>query len=503
MSALQAPLSIEAQSVSSHTKRSWLRFWALVLLSVISIALYGWLIGVAQPDAPTLTPFLLRWMLCFLPYGMACALVLCTKPASGRWRWLELGVLLGGALLMRAMLIPFPPNLSHDSWRYLWDARVTLHGYSPYVYAPEAKVLQPLQDALIYSNSRFRNVPTIYPPGAQAIYLLSYLLAPSSLPFLKGIFIVFDMASCVALAVLLAKRGLDPRRMVIYAWCPLPIVEFALEGHLDALTITLMLLVVLSAGSTRRGSRVLTGFLIGIATLTKIYPLFLLLIVMRRKDWALLATCIGTIVAAYIPYLILGHGQVLGYFATYSGEEGGNAGVVQLVTYNLFFGEGYTYAAIWQQHVVDFLTLGLMACIVLVMRLFKSISMEAAVMVLLAAVFSVSSHVFPWYAAALLPWIAVLIVPSRVPAKNTPTMDKITSTAQGRRLAVVMAWYFCCLSLIGYFFNNTRDWHVYYALVYDGVLMGLGVALLMGCWRLLRQFYRLTLEGKGDGTAKH
>jgi hypothetical protein len=449
-------------------------------------------LGVAQPDAPTLTPFLVRWMVGFLPYGAACALVLFTKPTGGRWRWVELGIIFGGALFLRAMLLPFPPNLSHDSWRYLWDARVTLHGYSPYVYAPDAKVLQPLQDALIYGNSRFRNVPTVYPPGAQAIYLLSYLLAPSNLPFLKGIFLVFDMATCGALAVLLARRGLDPRRVIIYAWCPLPIVEFALEGHLDALTITFMVLAVLCASSTKRGARVLTGFLIAMATLTKIYPLFLLLVIMRRRDWALLATCIATIVVAYIPYLILGHGQVLGYFATYSGEEGGNAGIVQVVTYTLFFGQGSTAAALMQQHIVDILVLGLMSCLVLVMRLFKSISMEAATIVLLGVVLSVSSHVFPWYTVALLPWITVLV---------GPLWTK--HGFSGRGLTVGMAWYFTCISFIGYFFSNTRDWHIYYASVYDVVLVGLGLALLLTLWGQFKHLHRLTLEGKGNGTAKH
>lgn len=507
MSTLQASQSYasdiwETHKVSSVRRHPWWRMLALALLLIISIVLYGELLSVAQPDAPSLTPFLLRWLLCFLPYGATCAFILCTRPASGRWRWIELGIILGGALLLRAMLLPFPPNLSHDSWRYLWDARVTLHGYSPYVYPPEAKVLQPLQDALIYGNSRFRNVPTVYPPGAQAIYLLSYLLAPSNLPFLKGIFVVFDMATCGALAVLLARRGLDPRRVILYAWCPLPIVEFALEGHLDALTITFMVLAVLCASSSRRGSRVLTGFLIAMATLTKIYPLFLLLVLMRRRDWALLATCSGTIVVAYIPYLILGHGQVLGYFATYSGEEGGNAGIVQVVTYSLFFGQGYTAPAILQQHIVDILVLGLMSCLVLVMRLFKSISMEAATIVLLGAVLSVSSHVFPWYTVALLPWITVLVGPlARVPLAGGRRLAM--GTLAGGRLAVIVAWYFCCISLIGYFFNNTRDWHIYYALVYDVVLVGLGLALLLVLWGQFKHLHRLTLEGKGNGTAKH
>ena len=475
-------------------RRPWWRIGVLGGLLLLSMVLYVWLGLVAQPDAPSLTPFLQRWMLCFLPYGAGCVYVLWTNPLRDRWRWGELAIIFGGALLFRALLLLLPPNLSHDSWRYVWDARVTLQGYSPYVYPPEAKIFAPLHDALIYGNSRFRNVPTIYPPGAQAVYLLSYLLAPSNLFFLKGIFLVFDMGTCGALAVLLGRRGLDPRRVLLYAWSPLPIVEFALQGHVDVLTLTFMVLAVLSATSTKRGSRILTGFLIGMATLTKIYPIFLLLVIMRRRnDWALLVTTIGTIIVGYIPYLVLGHGQVLGYFATYSGEQGGNAGVVQLLTYTFSIQAGYKLGTtIVLQHVVDILVLGVMSLAVLIMRLFKRISMEAATMVLLGAVLAISSHVFPWYTTALLPWIAVL-------AEPVWTRKGIS----GKGLAVVMAWYFTCISLIGYFFNSTADWHVYYILVYTVVVTGLGIALIVGAVRQFQYLHRLTLEGNSNGKAKH
>jgi len=464
----------------------WWRSLALFLLLLLSIVLYGALITVApQPDA-AITPFLRIWMLCFLPYFAACALILATRPVTNRWRWIELGIILVGALIFRAMMLPLPPGLSHDSWRYLWDARVTLHGYSPYVYPPDDKVFSSLQDQVIYANSRFRNVPTIYPPGAQAVYLLSYLLAPSNLYFLKGIFIGFDMVTCGALALFLVRKGLDPRRILIYAWCPLPIVEFALQGHVDVITLTFTVLSVLSATSTRRGSRALTGFFIGMATLTKIYPILLLVVIMRRRDWALLATCLATIILGYIPYFILGHGQVLGYFSTYSGEQGGNAGIIQLLTYSISQDHGYKLATtIVLQHIVDAIVVCGMSLIVLLLRLFRGISMEAGTMLLIGTFLAISSHVFPWYIAVLLPWIAVL---------TGPLWTRRGPGAKG--LAVGIAWYFVCISLTGYFFNNTRDWHIYYEYVYDVVMAGLGIALMLGIWGELKHLYRLTLEGK-------
>src|SRR3989442_7429644 len=396
MPALHAPEVLQRAVTSMTARHPRWRLLVLCLLMLLSAAIYLLLTGAAPRSDEDIVPFLHVWMISFLPYFAACALVLATKPPVGRCRWIELSIIFSGALLFRMILLPLPPGLSHDSWRYLWDARVTLHGYSPYVYPPDDKVFSSLQDQVIYANSRFRNVPTIYPPGAQAVYLLSYLLAPSNLYFLKGIFIGFDMVTCGALTLFLVRKGLDPRRILIYAWCPLPIVEFALQGHVDVITLTFTVLSALSATSTRRGSRALTGFFIGMATLTKIYPILLLVVIMRRRDWALLATCLATIILGYIPYFILGHGQVLGYFSTYSGEQGGNAGIIQLVTYSISIDHGYKLATtIVLQHIVDAIVVCGMSLIVLLLRLFRGISMEAGTMLLIGTFLAISSHVFP------------------------------------------------------------------------------------------------------------
>src|SRR5205085_11810000 len=138
----------------------------------------------------------------------------------------------------------------------LWDARVTLHGYSPYTYAPFNKVLIPLRN-VVFAHAIYRQFPTEYPPGAQIFFLVGYLLNPTNPVGLKGIFVLLDSVACGALAVLLARKGLDPRRVVIYAWCPLPIVEFAIVGHSDTIAISFMVLAVLCAMSYRQSLRLL------------------------------------------------------------------------------------------------------------------------------------------------------------------------------------------------------------------------------------------------------
>ncbi|HKF37422.1 MAG TPA: glycosyltransferase 87 family protein [Ktedonobacteraceae bacterium] len=489
MPTLQVPAVLQRAGTSMTARHPWWRLLVLCLLLLLSVVISFLLISAAPQSDEHVVPFLHVWMLSFLPYFAASAFVLATKPVTGRWHWIEVSVILLGALLLRAMLLPLHPGLSRDAWRYLWDARVTLHGFSPYVYAPWDKALLPLRDHLLLPNSRFRDVPTIYPPGAQAIFVLSYLLAPSNLYFLKGIFLSFDMVTCMALLVLLKRKGLDQRRVIIYAWCPLPIVEFAIQGHVDVITLLFTLLAVLSAAGTSVRGRVLTGFLTGFATLTKIYPILLLAVVLpalpdgergvndrgmtllRRvlsRNAPLLITCFATIFLGYLPYLILGHGQVFGYFATYASEQGQNAGVTQQIVH--WLGDQLHIrisTTITLEHIVDVLLVSTVSLIVFVMRLRGRISREAGVFLLYGVVLSISSHVFPWYTTTLLLWVPVFIGPLWTRMRLS-----------GRSLAAMAVWYFTATSLLGYFFQ--ADWTLYYRLVYTPVMIALGVAALIG-----------------------
>ncbi|GER88616.1 hypothetical protein KDW_27780 [Dictyobacter vulcani] len=466
MPILDLPTLAQKRHVSSSFGDTW-RFPLLCFLLLVAIGYSVFLAIQAPPPDVDANQFVVFWLLGFLPYLAACLLILTTRAPVGRRRWRELALILVGALVLRAQLVFLDPNLSHDSWRYLWDARVTLNGFSPYVYPPGHPLLVHLRDFL-YANSRFRNVPTIYPPAAQGFYLLSYLLSPENLVFLKCLFIGCELVTTATLAVLLSRKGLDPARCVIYAWCPLPIIEFAIQGHVDALMITFILLIMLCAQSSRRGARVLTGFLLAIATLIKLYPLLLLVVVWRgKRDWALLLTCLVTIVLAYVPYLILGNGQIFGFFASYASEQGSmNGGPLALFLHWISMQTGLPLPV---TYVVDLLLVGSLSLWVWLRRLKERISIEAAALLMIGVTFLISTHVFPWYVAALLPFVALLI--------DVPWSRGGGWNSWG--LAMIGLWYFCGASILGYFLSSTLDWTWYYVSVYYVTLIILGLAWLV------------------------
>ncbi|WP_165423599.1 glycosyltransferase 87 family protein [Ktedonosporobacter rubrisoli] len=310
-------------------------------------------------------------------------------------------------------LLPLPLGLSRDAWRYLWDAHILLHGYSPYLYAPNNPIFAPLHGS-IYTNTPYREFPTKYPPGAELFYILGYLLSPKNLVGLKGLFVLCDLLTCVALAILLACRGLDPRQVIVYAWCPLPIVEFSIQGHVDALVIACTVIAVFCSRGSSRTARITSGVFLGLAILAKLYPALLLLVLVRRRDWNLPAACALTVVLGYLPFLWLSHGQIAAVVLSFSGQDTLHPSFIQNGL--LLLGHSMQLAPTTMLVVGRVIEGAIgVSTVLFVKRQFsrKHISIEGAVLVLIGIGSCLYSYVFPWYIPALLPWIAVLIAPLR------------------------------------------------------------------------------------------
>lgn len=308
--AVSAPWSV--------TRSNAFRPLALTGLALTSIAGYA----AFHPLAPAAlvgqtAPITLLTTALWVPYALACWLLLaCPAPLARGWRRLEWAVLAGAALIFRALLLPIPPLLSRDAYRYLWDANLTAHGLSPYLHGPAWPGYDALRDPRFYTRIPWSNVPTIYPPGAQFLYRLAYAIAPHNVWMIKGEMTILDLLAGVALVALLVRRRQDPRRAFIYLWAPLPIVEFALNGHVDAAAVALIT-AALWANTTRfRGSRALVGILIAAATLVKLYPIALVLALGRRRDWGLAAALAATLALGYAPYWHEGF-AALGFLDTY------------------------------------------------------------------------------------------------------------------------------------------------------------------------------------------
>ena len=86
---------------------------------------------------------------------------------------------------------------------------------------------------------------------------------------MKAVMAAFDALAIVALLRLLTLAGRDRTQVLIYAWLPLPVWEFAGNGHIDAAATGLLALALLLAAY---GGAARTGVALAAATLTKFLP---------------------------------------------------------------------------------------------------------------------------------------------------------------------------------------------------------------------------------------
>jgi len=147
-------------------------------------------------------------------------------------------------------------------------------------------------------------------------YLITWV-SPTA-RFMKLAMVLFEGLTVFGLLRLLKHMGRRREWIILYAWMPMLIWEFAGSGHLDSMVIAFMVLALLFR---YRGQPVWTGLFLGLAVLTKFYPLVLFPALYRRGDWKMPATMAGLAALLYAPYLPAGK-MVFGFLGGYVEEEG-------------------------------------------------------------------------------------------------------------------------------------------------------------------------------------
>src|SRR6266581_7860218 len=227
------------------------------------------------------------------------------------------------ATLFRLSILFAPPYLSDDIYRYVWDGRVQAAGINPYRYIPSDEALKNLRDEEIYPKINHRDsAQTIYPPVAEMIYFLTTRVS-ESVTWMKTTMVLFEALGIWAIVQLLASFDLPRQRLLIYAWHPLTVWEFAGSGHLDAIAIAFIALALLAR---RRDAEIASGLSLAGATLTKLFPIVLLPALYQRRRWKMVLAFALMIMIGYMPYLGVGPRGALGFLFGYAKERGIESG---------------------------------------------------------------------------------------------------------------------------------------------------------------------------------
>ncbi|NJL94619.1 MAG: hypothetical protein HC915_13285, partial [Anaerolineae bacterium] len=233
--------------------------------------------------------------LAFVVYGLL-AWRLLRDPA------VPLGLIFALAILFRLPLLATTPTLSSDVWRYLWDGRLVTEGINPYAYRVDAAELAPLRTPL-HARIDHQWMASPYPPVSQGVFALTYVLAPESALAMQTVFAVFDLLTALLLVRLLRLVGSPPTWVLLYAWNPLMVVEFAHGAHVDSLMTFFILLAIYAHFKGWQGA---SAVALALATLTKFIPAVLVVLLLRRWGWRNTLLYGGVVALAFFAFLPAG-----------------------------------------------------------------------------------------------------------------------------------------------------------------------------------------------------
>ena len=284
----------------------------LILLGCVSVVLYR--AGLSASGVGGIRFFMKVAFVQSAIYLLAAWIVIRARPSNS-----TVLIAVAFAILFRLSILFAPPYLSDDIYRYVWDGRVQAAGINPYRYIPAAPELAHLRDETIYPKINRKDwAHTIYPPVAQVVFLLTTRIS-ESVTWMKATMLLFELITIWAVAQLLTLLGRPRQLLLMYAWHPLVVWEFAGSGHVDASSICFIALALLA---WQKRSDLGAGVALACATLVKLFPVVLVPAILKRDRWLIAPILAVTIIAGYLVYLSVGPAAVFGSLPGYTQERG-------------------------------------------------------------------------------------------------------------------------------------------------------------------------------------
>ncbi len=298
--------------------------------------------------------------------------------------------LLIAGVLFRMIVVWHAPVGSDDIFRYIWDGKVLTAGMDPYRYEPSNSALLQLHSELVPAKINFPAMKSIYPPLAEWFFGIVYLAVGESVVGFKLAMVFVELASVVLLFRLLRKMSRPLKYLFLYLLCPLPILQFAVDGHCDVLLFPFLLGVMLFWA---RGRKIWSYIMLGFSAIARLYPVVLLpaLLIRDRGKMKVAGVMItaAVILGAYLPSL-LGKGSPFESLKIFSLNWAANGFLFELCYYAL---RNNQYA-----HIV--LGTVFLAWLVSVVR--RKAPLPDMIFEIILGFFLFSPTVHPWYVTTLV-----------------------------------------------------------------------------------------------------
>ena len=313
-------------------------------------------------------------------------------------------VILGATVVFRLFFLPLSPTLSEDVYRYQWEGRTIRAHLNPYTIYPAMQGLNWAQNP-DHPIETGKATPTLYPPVSEVVFSWIHTIAGY-----KRLFTALDLATVVLLLIVLS-----------------------------AALVTLLGATLLIIG--RRG--VLSIGFLALSVLSKLFPVFLLPVFLKRSRWSFAGIFAGVILLGYLPFL--GAGTHLSRGLTdFAAQWEGNDSLFRLL---LAAGNSTRQA----QFVAGVFLLFLIAYV-----LKTRMDIVHASLVILAGLLLLSSNAFPWYFTWMAPFLcfcpspALLLLTVTCVLGYAPVIAYAAGGSFSNSPLIQVLEYLPALALLGY-----------------------------------------------------
>ena len=191
--------------------------------------------------------------------------------------------LVGLSILFKLIFLFSTPNLSQDFYRFIWDGRMILEGFNPYLSLPKTFIEHqnyPISQATeLYAGMGTMNGShyTNYPPINQLCFLIAAIFANKSILgsviVMRVIIILADIGILYFGKLLLEKLRLPVNNIFLYALNPFIIIEMTGNLHFEPV---MLFFLVWSLYKLQQQKWFFSALLLACSVSVKLIPLLFL-----------------------------------------------------------------------------------------------------------------------------------------------------------------------------------------------------------------------------------
>jgi len=366
-----------------------------------------------------------RFVLIYFTIWLASLFLVFYFPKNNNTKSLLLIMAIG--VIARALLFFQAP--SDDVFRYLWEGSLFTEGINPYLFPPNDSSLATYAAHFpFHSLINHPDITTAYPP--LVIYIFSLITRISvSVYLVKAVMLIFDLGAVLFLVSILAKRKINIRWAMLYAFNPLVLYSFAGEGHFDSMQ-NFFLLGALWCYDRKKWLPLF--ILAGLAIQVKYVAVIALPFFINRDNIKVSPVVLFPLFLPYIPFITKDPGAVFAGIHQFAGEFAFNGSVNSI--FRVISGEINTAALMCRILFIGLMLFGVIKFNNLTneRKRLGNIDPAQGILYALSCIIILSPTIHIWYISWILPFAVI---------RNTSSWFILSLTACFYYIAKSVAWF--------------------------------------------------------------